>query len=71
MWNQDFTSEVYEHDPYERFSAGVPPSSSADWGWVQHMVASLKDDGRMAVVLDTGAVSRGSGNTGSNRERDI
>ncbi len=25
----------------------------------------------MAVVLDTGAVSRGSGNTGSNRERDI
>jgi type I restriction enzyme M protein len=25
----------------------------------------------MAVVLDTGAVSRGSGNTGKNRERDI
>jgi len=25
----------------------------------------------MAVVLDTGAVSRGSGNAGSNRERDI
>ncbi len=29
------------------------------------------DTGRMAVVLDTGAVSRGSGNQGSNRERDI
>ena len=39
-------------------------------GWVQHMYASLKDGGRMAVVLDTGAVSRGSGNQGSNRERD-
>lgn len=25
----------------------------------------------MAVVLDTGAVSRGSGNEGSNKERDI
>ena len=25
----------------------------------------------MAVVLDTGAVSRGSGNQGSNKERDI
>jgi type I restriction-modification system DNA methylase subunit len=37
----------------------------------QHMAASLGDAGRMAVVLDTGAVSRGSGNTGSNRERDI
>src|SRR5215211_862320 len=71
MWNQDFSSEVYEHDPYERLTAGVAPSSSADWGWVQHMVASLKDGGRIAVVLDTGAVSRGSGNTGSNRERDI
>ncbi|MFX8262749.1 N-6 DNA methylase, partial [Acinetobacter baumannii] len=47
------------------------PSSSADWGWLQHMLASLSETGRMAVVLDTGAVSRGSGNQGSNRERDI
>jgi len=71
MWNQKFPTEVYEHDPYERFDYGVPPSSSADWGWIQHMASSLEDQGRMAVVLDTGAVSRGSGNTGSNRERDI
>ncbi len=35
------------------------------------MFASLNDKGRMAVILDTGAVSRGSGNEGSNRERDI
>jgi type I restriction enzyme M protein len=35
------------------------------------MFASLRERGKMAVVLDTGAVSRGSGNTGSNRERDI
>lgn len=72
MWNQkDFTTNVYEHDPHDRFRFGVPPSSSADWGWIQHMFASLAPRGRMAVVLDTGAVSRGSGNTGSNRERDI
>ncbi|ABK14991.1 type I restriction-modification system subunit M [Methanothrix thermoacetophila] len=71
MWNQDFPTEVYENDPYERFRFGVPPSSSADWGWLQHMLASLNERGRMAVVLDTGAVSRGSGNQGSNRERDI
>jgi type I restriction enzyme M protein len=71
MWNQKFPTEVYEHDPYGRFDHGIPPSSSADWGWVQHMTSSLADGGRMAVVLDTGAVSRGSGNTGSNRERDI
>ncbi|HLI50198.1 MAG TPA: N-6 DNA methylase [Thermomicrobiaceae bacterium] len=71
MWNQKFPGEVYEHDPYDRFIFGNPPTSSADWGWLQHMLASLDQTGRMAVVLDTGAVSRGSGNAGSNRERDI
>nr|WP_322794108.1 class I SAM-dependent DNA methyltransferase [Bellilinea sp.] len=71
MWNQKFSVESYENDPFERFALGKPPSSSADWGWLQHMLASLNDGGRMAVVLDTGAVSRGSGNSGSNRERDI
>jgi type I restriction enzyme M protein len=71
MWNQKFPVESYENDPYERFALGEPPSSSADWGWLQHMLASLNESGKMAVVLDTGAVSRGSGNQGSNRERDI
>jgi type I restriction enzyme M protein len=71
MWNQNFPKEMYENDPFERFERGSPPGSSADWGWVQHMVASLGAKGRMAVVLDTGSVSRGSGNQGSNRERDI
>ena len=71
MWNQDFSQSVYENDPYSRFGFGNPPSNSADWGWIQHMYVSLNDRGKMAVVLDTGAVSRGSGNAGSNRERDI
>ncbi len=71
MWNQDFDQKVYENDPYGRFQFGFPPSNTADWGWVQHMFHSLKDSGKMAVVLDTGAASRGSGNKGKNRERDI
>jgi len=71
MWNQKFPASTYENDPHERFKRGVPPSSSADWGWIQHMAGSLKDGGRLAVVLDTGAVSRGSGNQGSNKERNI
>jgi len=71
MWNQDFSQSTYENDAYNRFSFGYPPSNSADWGWIQHMFASLKENGKMAVVLDTGAVSRGSGNAGRNRERDI
>lgn len=71
MWNQDFPTSTYENDSYGRFKRGVPPGSSADWGWVQHMLASVGPKGRLAIVLDTGAVSRGSGNTGSNKERDV
>jgi type I restriction enzyme M protein len=71
MWNQDFPDSVYRNDTTGRFADGIPPASSADWGWVQHMAASLEENGRMAVVLDTGAVSRGSGNVGASRERDI
>lgn len=71
MWNQKFPQSTYENDAFNRFNYGYPPSNSADWGWVQHMFSSLNDEGRLAVVLDTGAVSRGSGNQGSNRERDI
>jgi type I restriction enzyme M protein len=71
MWNQDFPEDVYRNDTMDRFTNGIPPASSADWGWVQHMMGSLKPAGRMAIVLDTGAVSRGSGSAGASRERDI
>lgn len=72
MWNQDiFTQATYDNDVFNRFSYGNPPNSSADWGWVQHMFKSLNEQGRMAIVLDTGASSRGSGNKGNNKERDI
>jgi type I restriction enzyme M protein len=71
MWNQKFPVDMYENDPYGRFTRGVPPNSSADWGWIQHMYASLNEGGKMAVVLGTGAVSRGSGSQSSSRERDI
>lgn len=72
MWNQDNYDEAfYENDTYNRFNFGIPPKSSADWGWVQHMFASLNDNGRAAIVLDTGAVSRGSGSKSSNKEKKI
>ena len=74
MWNQDwFTEADYDADELGRFPAGAgfPGKSSADWGWVQHMHASLNDKGRAAVVLDTGAASRGSGNAGTNKEKTV
>ena len=72
MWNQkEYDDAFYANDNWKRFTYGVAPSSSADWAWVQHIHASLKETGRAAIVLDTGAVSRGSGSKQSNRERDI
>lgn len=74
MWNQsNFDPVVYDNDPFERFAGqgGFAPSSSADWAWLQHVLASLKNDGRAAMVIDTGAASRGSGNQGENREKTI
>lgn len=71
MWNQKFPDSTYENDSYGRFARGTPPAQSADWGWIQHMFASLTDTGKLAVVLDTTSVSRGSENKGSSRERSI
>ena len=72
MWNQkEYDDAFYESDSWNRFSYGIAPSSSADWAWVQHILASLEDNGRAAIVLDTGAVSRGSGSKHTDRERDI
>ena len=74
MWNQDwFTEADYDADELGRFPAGAgfPGKSSADWGWTQHILASLNDKGRAAVVWDTGAASRGSGNAGTNKEKTV
>ena len=72
MWNQkEYNDAFYQNDSWQRFTHGIAPNSSADWAWVQHMLASLKDNGRAAIVLDTGAVSRGSGSKQTSRERDI
>ena len=74
MWNQDwFKEEDYDADELGRFpqGAGFPGGQSADWGWVQHILASLNENGRAAIVLDTGAASRGSGNANKNKEKSV
>ena len=74
MSNQDnFDLAAYESDPFDRFAprGGFAPGSSADWAWLQHVLASLDQKGRAAVVLDTGAASRGSGSQGENREKSV
>lgn len=74
MWNQDwFIESDYDGDELGRFpkGAGFPGKQSADWGWVQHIWASMDKKGKAAIVLDTGAASRGSGNANKNKEKDV
>lgn len=72
MWNQPFAPDVFANDPFDRFRmAGGVTSGRGDWAWVQHTFACMKDHGRAAVVLDTGAVTRGSGFKNEDRERNI
>src|ERR1700680_3966751 len=73
MWNQtEFKEKDYDADELDRFPKGAGfPGGRADWGWLQHVLASLKATGRAGIVLDTGATSRGSGNANSNKEKDV
>ncbi len=60
MWNQTgFAEELYINDPYERFSFGYS-GNKADWGWMQHINSSLKENGKAAVILGIGSATRGS-----------
>ena len=64
MWNQSFEAKLLEEDRFDRFSTtggAVIGKKKGDWSWLQHTFACLGEHGRAAVVLDTGAVTRGSG----------
>lgn len=72
MWNQPFEPELFKTDPFDRFQpAGGITSGKGDWAWLQHTLACMNAGGRAAVVLDTGAVTRGSGSKNADKERDI
>lgn len=72
MWNQPFNSDIFANDPFDRFrTSGGITTGKGDWAWLQHTLACLSDNGRAAVVLDTGAVTRGSGSKNDDKERSI
>lgn len=72
MWNQPFAPDVFANDPFDRFrTAGGITTGKGDWAWLQHTLACLNDRGRAAVVLDSGAVTRGSGSKNEDKERNI
>ena len=62
-WNQDgYDEEVLKKAEFykKRFGFGFVPRQSADWAWIEHMLASAKDNGsRVGIVIDNGCLFRG------------
>lgn len=49
-----------ENDIYNRFWRGTPASRRSDWVFISHMLTSVSDHGKVAVVTTTGALFRGA-----------
>ena len=65
MANPPFSEKVWGYsvwengDPFGRDVFGCPPKGYGDLAFVQHMVASLKPDGMLGVVVPHGVLFRG------------
>lgn len=46
-------------DPYNRLVYGIPPYSNGDFAFLQHIIASLDDNGKAGVVCPQGVLFRG------------
>jgi len=43
--------EIARYDPYSRFVYGIPPKTMGDFGFLQHCIASLADEGMLVVAV--------------------
>jgi type I restriction enzyme M protein len=53
------------NDEFKRFELGVPPAKNGDFGFLLHLIKSLKSTGKGAIILPHGVLFRG------NKEADI
>ncbi|WP_427036592.1 type I restriction-modification system subunit M [Cytobacillus pseudoceanisediminis] len=51
--------EEAESDEYGRFRFGLPPKTAGDYGFIQHMIATLNHKGKAGVVMPHGVLFRG------------
>jgi len=57
---QNWGAADWVNDPWGRAFCAVPPAKNGDYAWIQHMVASIKEDtGRVGVVMPLGVLFRG------------
>ncbi|MED4051546.1 class I SAM-dependent DNA methyltransferase [Priestia megaterium] len=55
-WNR----ERWMNDPFGRAIWGTPPQGCADYAFIQHIVASMNEQGRAAILLPHGVLFRDS-----------
>ena len=63
-------------DPYNCLVYGIPPYSNGDFAFLQHIIASLDDNGKAGVVCPQGVLFRGQPEKteeedGQNRKADV
>lgn len=51
--------EEAQSDGFGRFRYGIPPRTKGDFAFVEHMIATLNQEGKMAVVVPHGVLFRG------------
>nr|WP_226692903.1 class I SAM-dependent DNA methyltransferase [Rodentibacter sp. JRC1] len=63
---KDWWDESIANDP--RWQFGTPPKGNANFAWIQHMLYSLSEKGRMGLVLANGSMSSQTNNEGEIRK---
>lgn len=49
------------NDVYHRFDGyGIPPEKNGDWAWFLHVLKSLTEDGKAAIIMPHGILFRGN-----------
>ncbi|WP_419605203.1 type I restriction-modification system subunit M [Thiolapillus sp.] len=71
MANPPFNIKEWWHAKLEgdvRWKYGTPPKGNANFGWIQHMLYHLNDQGSMALLLANGSMSSNTNNEGEIRK---
>ncbi|MGO2235598.1 MAG: N-6 DNA methylase [Marinomonas sp.] len=71
MANPPFNIKDWWHAKLEgdtRWKYGTPPQGNANYGWIQHMLHHLNDNGSMGLLLSNGSMSSNTNNEGEIRK---
>ncbi len=49
--NENWDIDAAQDDPYSRFGYGIPPATQGEFAYLQHCIASLTEDGIIAIAV--------------------